>query len=317
MRAAALAALVLAAAASGCIKTSSCNDGLTNGHETGSDCGGPDCPSCVDGLSCILPRDCFSKSCIAGVCSGPGSLEMFCSDGIFDGEETDIDCGGGCTPCFDGFHCQMNSDCLSKKCGLVGVCDPTSCTDGVQNGNEEGVDCGGECPVCVAHQRGADAPFPPPTTPVYKLQVGAANPVAPMVRVGFGLSVLSVPQGDRFKVVWTGDGATPGILHELWGSIYSPGAFSDVLVGCENDACPIESNDLVSAVYLVSGGERIDFDTMCADELDGIEFSVNAEPVYFDLWADGARQPMQVWFTAAPSGMLANAGEIPFGAAIN
>ncbi len=48
-----------------------------------------------------------------------------CSDGIQNGDETSIDCGG--------------ADC--DAC-------PT-CDDGIQNGTEKGIDCGGECAVCV------------------------------------------------------------------------------------------------------------------------------------------------------------------------
>ena len=52
-----------------------------------------------------------------------------CTDGIQNGNETGVDCGG--------------SDCP--------VCP--SCTDGIQNGSETGVDCGGPdcaaCPTCT------------------------------------------------------------------------------------------------------------------------------------------------------------------------
>ncbi|MCB9263727.1 MAG: zinc metalloprotease [Lewinellaceae bacterium] len=70
--------------------SSSCNDGIQNGNETGIDCGGPECPPCAS-----------------------------CNDGIQNGNETGIDCGGpDCPPC-------------------------ASCNDGIQNGNETGIDCGG------------------------------------------------------------------------------------------------------------------------------------------------------------------------------
>ncbi|MEM9921285.1 MAG: T9SS type A sorting domain-containing protein, partial [Bacteroidota bacterium] len=46
-----------------------------------------------------------------------------CNDGIQNGNETGIDCGGSCPAC------------------------PT-CSDGIQNGNETGVDCGGNCAPC-------------------------------------------------------------------------------------------------------------------------------------------------------------------------
>ncbi len=44
-----------------------------------------------------------------------------CTNGVLDGDETDVDCGGSCVAC------------------------PT-CTDGIQNGTETGIDCGGDCP---------------------------------------------------------------------------------------------------------------------------------------------------------------------------
>ncbi|MDT0538337.1 hypothetical protein [Croceitalea sp. P059] len=51
-----------------------------------------------------------------------------CSDGIQNGTETGVDCGGTCEPC---------------------IAEAT-CDDGIQNGDEEGVDCGGSsCNACT------------------------------------------------------------------------------------------------------------------------------------------------------------------------
>lgn len=47
-----------------------------------------------------------------------------CNDGLWNGDETSVDCGGNCDPCF-------------------------SCTDGILNQNEIEVDCGGSCPPCA------------------------------------------------------------------------------------------------------------------------------------------------------------------------
>ena len=54
-------------------------------------------------------------------CGAPA--DPTCDDGVQNGNETGVDCGGDCAAC------------------------PT-CDDGVQNGNETGVDCGGDCAVC-------------------------------------------------------------------------------------------------------------------------------------------------------------------------
>jgi len=124
----------------------SCNDGIQNGAETDVDCGGGECPTCPDGGGCQTDSDCQSGNCVDGTCQ---PVPPTCSDGIQNGAETDVDCGGGtCPTCPDGGGCQTGSDCDSGVC-VDGVCQPASCTDGIRNGAETDVDCGGgECPTC-------------------------------------------------------------------------------------------------------------------------------------------------------------------------
>ncbi|MEN8185967.1 MAG: hypothetical protein ABFR05_02425 [Bacteroidota bacterium] len=63
-------------------------------------------------------------SIIITSCSDDNDDPQFsCFDGIQNGDETGVDCGGSCTPC------------------------PT-CDDGIQNGDETSVDCGGSCNPC-------------------------------------------------------------------------------------------------------------------------------------------------------------------------
>lgn len=52
-----------------------------------------------------------------------------CSNGVLDGDETGIDCGGSCQPC---------------------VAAPT-CSDNIKNQDEENIDCGGSCLPCVVN----------------------------------------------------------------------------------------------------------------------------------------------------------------------
>jgi hypothetical protein len=47
--------------------------------------------------------------------------EPTCSDGVKNGAETDVDCGGLCVPCGDGLKCMNDFDCKS------GVCQSGSC----------------------------------------------------------------------------------------------------------------------------------------------------------------------------------------------
>ncbi len=80
-----------------------------------------------------------------------------CADGIKNGTETDVDCGGGtCSKCVDKKACVAASDCGSGTCTNK-VCSAPSCTDTMKNGAETDVDCGGgtcsKCPdtkVCTA-----------------------------------------------------------------------------------------------------------------------------------------------------------------------
>lgn len=72
-----------------------------------------------------------------------------CSDGIEDGSETDIDCGGvSCASCADGKKCIVGTDCQSRVCA-TGTCQAPTCSDGVENGAETDIDCGGgTCSQC-------------------------------------------------------------------------------------------------------------------------------------------------------------------------
>ncbi len=80
-------------------------------------------------------------------------------DGVKNGGETDVDCGGGAAPaCVPGKSCLVATDCNSDVCGADHVCAAPSPTDGVKNGDETDVDCGGsnapKCAVdkkCAAH----------------------------------------------------------------------------------------------------------------------------------------------------------------------
>jgi len=85
------------------------------------------------------------------VCDGNGMcVAAHCMDGVKDGDETDADCGGAtCSPCADGLHCLVGTDCLDKVCDPAQkTCSAPTCTDMAKNGTETDVDCGGA--VCDA-----------------------------------------------------------------------------------------------------------------------------------------------------------------------
>lgn len=125
-----------------------CDDGVQNGDELGVDCGGPCAAACPDGTACTTADECLSEVCgttgcpagVARCCAAPS-----CTDGISNGNETGVDCGGGCPRCPELQPCRVAADCASNNC-FFGQC--ISCGDGALNGTESDIDCGGFDPFC-------------------------------------------------------------------------------------------------------------------------------------------------------------------------
>ncbi|MFO0660653.1 MAG: hypothetical protein U0165_12605 [Polyangiaceae bacterium] len=88
-------------------------------------------------VACLVDADCGADAtCSQGQCFSS-------DDGIKNGTETDIDCGGTSNQtCGDAKQCLQHSDCYSGLCES-GIC--VGCTDGVTNGGEGDIDCGGTC----------------------------------------------------------------------------------------------------------------------------------------------------------------------------
>jgi hypothetical protein len=72
-----------------------------------------------------------------------------CNDGIQNGNETGVDCGGpDCAPCATCNDGVQNGNETGVDCGGPDCVPCATCNDGIQNGDETGVDCGGSCPAC-------------------------------------------------------------------------------------------------------------------------------------------------------------------------
>jgi hypothetical protein len=107
----------------------------------GAECGiiGDGCGNELDCGECNEGAVCNENLCVI--------VTPTCDDNIQNGDESDVDCGGSCSPCDDFLSCFVGSDCISKVC-LDDTCQPASCSDGVRNGDETGIDCGGSCDPC-------------------------------------------------------------------------------------------------------------------------------------------------------------------------
>ncbi len=105
-----------------------CSDGTRNGTETDIDCGGADCPACMDSQACEEASDCTTGVCQEGSC-----LSASCGDEIVSpaiGE--DCDEGGVDTAACD-------RDCSLPECGdgLVNSQFGEQCDPPLQNGCSE------------------------------------------------------------------------------------------------------------------------------------------------------------------------------------
>lgn len=90
--------------------------------------------------------------------SPPAPMGGTCGDGVLDGDEADVDCGGAaCGVCSSGASCRVDFDCEGRHC-LNAVCQQATCADGVHNGDELDVDCGGSCGRCPVRLEPCDCP---------------------------------------------------------------------------------------------------------------------------------------------------------------
>jgi hypothetical protein len=336
----ALGVIVLVLCASGCgpgtaASVGSCGNGVRDGNETDVDCGGAGCFQCAVGKRCLVSADCIAATCVASVCTssaGP-SAAVACGNGVKDGAETDVDCGGGtCPRCALGRRCELPNDCTGGAC-VGGLCAAaSSCSNLVRDGDETDVDCGGSCSPCAvgrACRVGRDCASgscdsgghcvqptstPLPAISVYRISSDPAQSlIAPGLQAGFGISAL----GDgAFRIVWTGDGVVSGQFHQFDGSLFTDGSIS-ATAGCSDQSCRFDATNYLSLSYDVSSGARVDFSASGSDDLEGFEVAVsggasNGQTVYLELYIDGQPIPGVVFFVS-PGGQWSSPLTIPFG----
>ena len=105
----------------------------------------------TEGAECTVGFDCRSGVCNAGRCgASAASLNSLPTDGIKNGDETDVDCGGSRAPkCVDGKSCAVGGDCTNAICKGLKCASPAP-DDGAKNGDETDIDCGGtKAPKCA------------------------------------------------------------------------------------------------------------------------------------------------------------------------
>ncbi len=114
-----------------------------------SDGSAPDSRPDAPPAQCVKATDCPSGLCNLAT---KACLPASCGDGLKNGNETDVDCGGPCATCDSLKLCNTGGDCTSGVCKDRKCQAPTN-TDAVKNGNETGIDCGGTGnPLCADGQ---------------------------------------------------------------------------------------------------------------------------------------------------------------------
>lgn len=172
--------------------------------------------------------------------------------------------------------------------------------------------CGGSYHHGGGYYHGGGIPDQP-STPIYAIAPGyGIDGVQPGYDLGY---FITANTGGSFRVVWSGDAAGGSGYRHFTGSVWTPGNFVNIDPGCVDGSCALESEDYVSSTpYIDSSGSRIDFDTLNGNGIDGIDFVVDALPVYFQLNVDGYSDPTLVFFPATDNGAaVSNVGDVPFG----
>ena len=163
-----------------------CANGVKDANEADVDCGGACATKCGVAKPCTKGSDCVEGSCgkVAAAVEDAGSVDpssdaaapdasapkvdagpVDCTaggctclapsakDGVKNGDETDLDCGGTSAPkCGFASACKVPADCRSAAC-TAGKCGP-SAGDGQRDGDETDIDCGGAtAPRCGTGRR--------------------------------------------------------------------------------------------------------------------------------------------------------------------
>ena len=92
---------------------------------------------------CSRGSDCISQVCQAGICQAPS-----CGDGVKNGDETAIDCGGPvCPSCSAGHACILFRDCTTECCiSLICAYPAPETCNGIDDDCNGVTDDGDLCP---------------------------------------------------------------------------------------------------------------------------------------------------------------------------
>ncbi|MBI5509187.1 MAG: putative metal-binding motif-containing protein [Deltaproteobacteria bacterium] len=255
-----------------CSRDTCVNQSCTN--EPGAICGGG-CSLCADGEPCSDSLTCVSRVC-AGTCQ-PAT----CVDGVKNGLESGIDCGGAgsCPRCANGAGCSRDGDCASGICAGR-VCDPGNCTGNATRS------CGSDVGECVKGLNHCIDGFfaavcDGETGPAPEVCDGKDNDCDGVVDPGCGC-----PSGTWVSETIAADGDVG-----QWGQVAV--AASGAVHACFYDATSSATRDLMYAFHAPSGfwvrsvvdrtGDVGPYSRVAVDNLSGVHLA------YYDATARDLR----------------------------
>ncbi|WP_172826949.1 di-heme oxidoredictase family protein [Flammeovirga sp. SJP92] len=144
-----------------------------------------------------------------------------CEDGVQNGDETGVDCGGSCAPCQteplptcdDGIQNgdETGVDC-GGSCALCQTEPSPTCDDGIQNGDETGVDCGGSCAPCQVEEPGTEVVVEAESATILggaslysDLSASGGQGVAYISSQGAGFEIANAPNSIAVEIVYASE----------------------------------------------------------------------------------------------------------------
>jgi hypothetical protein len=181
---------------------------------------------------------------------------------------------------------------------------------GTSSGGSGGTGGTGTTGTTTTTTMAPEGPTIPQVPTTYHLLAGAQALPKPGFQAGFG--VVGDGTG-TYQLVWTGNTGPMDPAVSFTGTLWTKGKFTSVTPGCLDGSCPVEAEDKFTGPGPAKGGgQYISFDATSTNDIDGIELTIDTEPLILDLLYNGQRQTPRVIYTKADTMSPSNPLEIPF-----
>jgi hypothetical protein len=160
----------------------------------------------------------------------------------------------------------------------------------------------------------APAPSPGPApAPAPTPQLDAPRPLGLQSMLGYRVAAgasAELPAGDiGFVVTANGQGG----YRLTWSDTYGSAANFQGLITTDGQFDPSQVRGYSGAEALTIGADyrSISFSSTPGAAVDGVDLVSSTDPIYFDLYVDGARTGFSIYFTGAETGTLVSSAYNP------